>query len=110
MEPSKIARAFKQKVSREVTIDQEGIDRFVVYTPFRFDDGDHYVVILKRLGQDWMLTDEGHTFMHLSYDDVDLTTPTRASLVQDAIAVHGLKNEDGELRLIVPDSHFGDAL
>src|SRR5690348_10055801 len=97
MKPEEIARAFKRKVSQEVQIEPEGIDRFIVYTPFQFEDGDHYVVVLKRINDEWILTDEGHTFMHLSYGEVDLTTTTRKKLIEDALTTFGVSNESGEL-------------
>jgi len=81
-----------------------------VNTPFQFDDGDHYVVVLKREGDKWVLTDEGHTFMHLSYSDLDLTSGTRGEMIDEAILQHKLTNNSGELRLTVPGSAYGDAL
>ena len=42
---------------------------FCVFTPFRFDDGDHITIVLKKKEQaGWVLSDEGHTYMHLTYD------------------------------------------
>src|SRR5687768_4923238 len=105
-----IARAFKRKVSAGVKIEQDGLDRFIVYTPFSFDDGDHYVVVLKRDDDKWVLTDEGHTFMHLSYSEVDLDAGTRSQVIDRALSSSKVENLAGELRLIVPGKAFGDAL
>ena len=110
MAPTDIARAFKRKVNGEVSVEPSGIDRFVVYTPFQFDDGDHYVVVLKREQGKWLLTDEGHTFMHLSYEDVDLATETRAQLIDQALSTYHVENDGGELKLVIPGTSYGDAL
>lgn len=105
-----ILRAFKEKVCREVEIEQKGLDRYIIYTPFAFDDGDHYVVLLKREKDQWLLTDEGHTFMHLSYGGVDVLKGQRGELVKESLVASGLENRSGELILKVPDEQFGDAL
>jgi len=44
-----------------------------------FEDGDHLAIVLKREQSNWMLSDEGHTYMHLTYDldEKDLRTGTR---------------------------------
>lgn len=105
-----IIRAFREKVCAEVDVEAQGVDRFIVYTPFMFDDGDHFVVILRKDGSRWMLTDEGHTFMHLSYIEVDLDSGTRAKVIDQALASHHVTRDNGELRLSVPDDQYGDAL
>lgn len=110
MTTADIIESFRHKVSREIDLEPEGVDRYVVYTPFLFDDGDHYVVVLKREGKGWVLTDEAHTFMHLSYADVDLTQGTRARVIDQALTAYRVQNNCGELRVAVPDEAFGDAL
>jgi hypothetical protein len=107
---AEIIRSFREKVSAEVELEGQGLDRFIVYTPFMFDDGDHYVVILRRESQDWVLSDEGHTFMHLSYAEVDLDTGSRARLIDQALAAFRVDRREGELRVSIPDEQFGDAL
>ena len=76
-----------------------------------FEDGDHFVIILRRdLDRGWVLSDEGHTLMHLSYSGVDLDRGTRAKVIDHTLSAHGVTNQQGELRLHVPDNSFGDAL
>jgi hypothetical protein len=105
-----IIESFRQKVGREIDLEAEGVDRYIIYTPFMFDDGDHYVVVLHQERGQWVLTDEAHTFMHLSYSDVELTRGTRARIIDQALMSYHVENNDGELRLAVPDGAFGDAL
>ncbi len=63
-----IIRAFKESACGDIELASGGINRYLVQVPFTFTDGDHYVVILRQEGQKWILSDEGHTFMHLSYE------------------------------------------
>jgi hypothetical protein len=112
MNLSELREQLKLKVCNTVDIEEQGLHRFVVYTPFMFDDGDHFVTILKQdQGSDhWVFTDEGHTFMHVSYDEVDLSQGTRKSIIDQALLNFAMTNDGGEVRLEVPDEAFGDAL
>jgi hypothetical protein len=105
-----IETSFKKKVCDEVQLEVEGNDRLIVYTPFTFDDGDHFVVVLKRESGEWLLSDEGHTFMHMSYTGLDFSKGTRAKIIDDAIASFGLNNRNGELVVPVSTGNYGDAL
>ena len=62
--------SFKKAVCDAVEIVPRG-NKYVVQVPFTFADGDHYVVMLAQEGDRWVLTDAGHTFMHLSYTQPD---------------------------------------
>ncbi len=110
MNDQDILRVFKEKVCQEVEIAKQGLDRYIIYTPFAFDDGDHYVVLLKRENSSWLLTDEGHTFMHLSYGGVDVLSGQRGEMVKESLATAGMENRSGEIRLKIPGDQFGDAL
>lgn len=105
-----IERSFRDAVCEEVTLVQSGIERYIVNSPFHFEDGDHFVVLLKRIDGDWTLTDEGHTFMHLSYDVPQFDQGNRWSIIERALAGSGVENSDGEILLPVPGEDFGDAL
>lgn len=110
MNPTELLSQLRSKVSSEIDIESEGLGRYIVYTPFMFDDGDHYVVILRKHGDEWMLSDEGHTLMHLSYSGLDLATGTRARIIEEAITANGVELLGGELSLRVPHDDFGNAL
>lgn len=105
-----IVRSFREKVSAEIELEREGINRYIVYTPFMFDDGDHYVVILQEEGGRWVLSDEGHTFMHLSYTEVNLESTTRSKIIDQALATYSVSRVQDELRAHIPDAQYGDAL
>ena len=107
-----IEHEFSEKVSAEVQLEAEGTNRYRVFTPFRFDDGDHLVIVLKQEDGGWVLSDEAHTYMHLTYemDEQDLRSGTRQRIIAGALSVFGVEDRDGELRLDVPNGQYGDAL
>ena len=107
-----VEQDFHQKVSQKIRLSAEGIDRFRVFTPFLFDDGDHLAIVLKKEGARWVLSDEAHTYMHLTYDidEKDLHRGTRQKIISNALSTFGIEDHEGELVLEVPDERYGDAL
>lgn len=115
MNVSSIKDDFKSRVCEQIDIEQEGDNRFFVTTPFRFGDGDHYVIILKKEDNRWILTDEAHTLMHLSYwmDDKSLEESAignRKEIMDSSLSSYFVQNRGGELVIQVNESRFGDAL
>jgi hypothetical protein len=110
MDDTDLIRTFQEKLCKEIEIESLGINGYAVYTPFMFDDGDHFVVLLKKGAGGWYFTDNGHTLMHLSYADLDLSSGTRGKFVEETLTLHGVDNKSGELRFDVPGDAFGDAL
>jgi len=107
-----IERDFVAKVGAKVRVVAEGQERYRVLTPFLFDDGDHLSIVLRREGPQWLLTDEGHTFMHLTYDldEKDLRKGTRHKIIGNALSTFGVADREGALHLPVQGEQFGDAL
>lgn len=107
-----IEREFQRKVCEKVRLSGEGLHRFRVFTPFQFEDGDHLAIVLRREGDRWVLSDEGHTYMHLTYDleEKDLQRGTRQKIIANALTAFFVEDREGELALPVPDEQFGDAL
>ena len=107
-----IERDFKEKVCEKVRLAPEGLERFRVFTPFQFEDGDHLAIVLKREEGHWVLSDEGHTYMHLTYDldEKDMQRGTRAKIISNALSAFLVEDRAGELALAVPDGRYGDAL
>ena len=105
-------RDFHEKVSAQIRLVAEGMERFRVFTPFLFEDGDHMVIVLKKEGARWVLSDEAHTYMHLTYDidERDLHSGTRQKIISNALSIFRIDDRDGELVLDVPDERYGDAL
>lgn len=107
-----ITKQFKEKVCKEIEITQEGINRYFISTPFSFEDGDSLVIILKKENNAWILTDEAHTFMHMSYfmDIEVLNDGKRKGIIDGITSMYSVENRDGELVLTIPNSEYGDAL
>ena len=112
MDVSELLAQFKKTVCDQVRIEQEGLDRYRVFTPFRFSDGDMFVILFKRREDEWVLSDEGHTFMHLSYtfEDRELRTGTRSTLIERALSAFGITEDNGELYVPIEEGKYGDAL
>ncbi|MCY3723619.1 MAG: DUF1828 domain-containing protein [Candidatus Poribacteria bacterium] len=107
-----IEQDFIDKVSAKVRVLPDGRDRFRVFTPFRFDDGDHLAIVLKKEQGRWLLSDGGHTYMHLTYDidERKLFSGTREKIISNALSTFKVEDRFGELILEVKDARFGDAL
>ena len=107
-----IEQDFIDKVSAKVRLSSDGKERFRVLTPFQFDDGDQLVIVLKKADGRWVLSDEAHTYMHLTYD-IDaksLHTGTRREIILNALSMFEVEDRNGELILDVSDTRYGDAL
>ena len=109
---SAIESAFHEKVSAKIRLVVDGVNRFRVSTPFRFQDGDHLVIVLKKEGKRWVFTDEAHTYMHLTYDidEEDLRRGPRPKIVADSLSTFRIEDRNGELILDIPENHYADAL
>ena len=107
-----IEQDFKQKVCESLRLASEGVDRYRVLTPFLFEDGDHLAIVLKRERGRWILSDEGHTYMHLTYDldEKDLQRGTRQKIITSALSTFAVDDRNGELILGIRDNRYGDAL
>jgi len=108
MERSVIEREFRDKVSKEIRFLDEGVNRFKVFTPFKFEDGDHLVIVLKNENNKWLLSDEGHTYMHLSYcmDTDSIEKGTRAKIIDTTLQNYNVHEIEGAL---VAELNNGDS-
>ena len=114
MSTSAIETDFQEKICAEVRLFAEGAERYQVFTPFQFDDGDHLSIVLKRdrYGSHWVLSDEGNTIMRLTYDidEIVLGRGTRRRIISDALTMFGAEEQSGEIVLRIEDAQFGNAL
>jgi len=107
-----IQNDFRRIVCDNIRLASEGVNRFRVFTPFLFEDGDHLAIVLKREANGWVLSDEGHTYMHLTYDldEKDLQRGNRQKIITNALSVFSVEDREGELRIVIPEERYGDAL
>ena len=116
MTTTSIEHGFQQSISAEIFLEPDGFERYQVATPFMFDDGDCFVIVLKCVDGSWVFSDEGHTMMRVSFDhdiDMDEYEPGKDRR-KDAIAAAQRRAEievgHDELRITVRDSRYGEAL
>ena len=109
-----LRKQFKDSVCDSIEVIQQGINRFVVETPFAFEDGDSYVIVMIKKRNSWVLTDEGHTLMHLSYwmEDIDdLASGNRNDILLGVLASHSMNlTETGEIEIEILENDYGNAL
>lgn len=110
MDSQELPHNFRKKVCESVELIPEGPDRYIVKTPFAFEDGDILKVVLAQAGTGWYLTDEGHTFMHLLHDELDIDAQTPRRLLDQVLATHDVENTDGELWAHLKEDQIGDSL
>jgi len=111
MNTEQIKSDFQKKVSSAITLYQEGTNRFRVFSPFQFEDGDFFSIVLINIDDKWILSDEGHTLMHLSYEiDIDsLEKGTRAQILSNVLSQFGLTISSGAITSKLNGS-WGDSL
>jgi hypothetical protein len=112
MNPDTIESDFREKVAEKLRLESEGINRYRVFTPFLFEDGDHLSIVLKRENGSWMLTDEGHTYMHLTYDidEKALQQGTRQKIISNALSMFSVEDKGGEIVASIKNEQYGNAL
>ena len=69
-------------------------------------------IVLRKEQSKWILSDEGHTYMHLTYDidEKDLQKGTRQEIISNALSTFSLNDREGELILPIQENRYGDAL
>ncbi len=109
----KIKHEFERQISGQIQLVPDGPNRFRIFTPFTFDDGDCLTIILKNVANHWYLTDEGNTIMHLSYsiDFKDIRSGTRQKIITNTLESFCVEDREGELIMpISEDRDYGDTL
>jgi hypothetical protein len=107
-----IKEEFRRRITEQIDLEPQGADRFQVITPFRFEDGDHFVITLRRENDGWLLSDEANTILHLSYwmeTDV-LQSGNRREIIDSSLSLFAVEDRDGELVMPISGDQFGDAL
>ena len=97
-----LPREFLSKTSDQISLEKVDRNIFEITTPYRFSDGDHFSIVLKKEGQKWILTDEGDTFMHLEVlgiSESSLMVGTKHKILSAILEQFSVKDRDGELIL-----------
>lgn len=105
-------QCFRDRINEAIALVPTDHQKYRVSTPFQFDDGDNLVIVLKRDNDDWILSDEGHTYFHLTYelDESDLRREPRQSIIANTLTAYEMEDREGELVLRLRGDRHGDAL
>ena len=107
-----VERECQESVSGKARLSADGADLFRVLTPFRFDDGDRLVLMLKRDTGRWVSTDEALTYGRLAGDGDASDFPGGAlgNAASGVLSGFGIEERGGERVIPVSDGRPGDAL
>ena len=107
-----IRTSFQKVVCSGIDLLPEGVDRYRIFSDFTFQDGDHLSIVLKREDDTWILSDEGHTLMHLSYrmDLHEILQGKRGNIIDNTLSYHSITNRNGEIIHVIQDEEYGHAL
>jgi hypothetical protein len=100
----------KKQICEAISFIHSGDNRIIIDTPFTFPDGDAIKIVLKENDRGRYLSDEGHTFMHLSYNDLDLSKGTKKKILENILSMNYIINSNGELILPLAGEQLGDML
>lgn len=109
MDGKTLVASFAKSIDCE--IEERGKDRYMVHTGYTYPDGDELHILIEKSDGSWIITDEGHTMMWLSYEDFNITE-TRKTLLSRTLNTNGITMKNGELFVVCPKdkSEIGIAL
>ena len=110
MNKDDMLKAIRRSLCAGVEIEEKGIDRYVVHTDFTYPDGDELRIILKKYDGQWIFTDEGHTMMWLSYDELNLNSASRSNLLSRTLASNHAELIDGRICIRFKQNEAGGAI
>ena len=100
------------EIHSKINFKESGNDRYFIRVPLTFPDGDHYVIILKKEGRDWILTDEGNTLMHVGilkdigggFDNFEVEAAQQIKTILD---LYDIEDRKGCLVVNTGEERFG---
>ena len=100
------------QTSKSVHLESDDEGRMYIVPPFAFGDGDEPVIAPRKNGSGWIFSDEGSTMMRLScrLSDSDRQDPECQRKIDGAMAIGGVRVQNGELYRPVEDSEYSEAL
>ena len=110
MNKDDMPEAIRRSLCTGAEIEERGIDRYVVHTDFTYPDGDELRIILKKNDGQWILTDEGHTMMWLSYEGIDLDPASKSDLMSRIMASNHAELINGRICVRFKQGDAGGAL
>ena len=106
-----IENNFIKSICQKIEFEKDGIDRYRVISPFHFNDGDGLLIVLKKDFDRWVLSDEKHTFRHITYgmnSDI-IFEGSKWDVISDAITMFDVTNDNWELKLELSSDDLASA-
>lgn len=114
MNAEELTAVIHEAIGQQVEVDEQGLLRYTVRTPFTMEDGDHYNIVLRGQADTgaWVVTDEGDTLMHLSYRTAlqSLRKGNRKDIMGRLFRQYGIDEIQGELRINTNQNDLGNAV
>lgn len=104
-----ITESLKKGVCSKIWLEPRGVDRFLIHTGFTFQDGDELHIVLKKKDGRWIITDDAHTLMWLSYEDFNLSE-TRRAILNVTLSSNNVSLDDGRICIDCTDRDAGQCL
>ena len=103
---------FTGQITDKIRLKYDGEDRFRVNVPFYFSDGDSFVIVFKKMGGRWVISDEAHTRLHMSIflDYPILDMPESQLFISSILVKHDVDSRNHELIRDVVDGKYADGL
>lgn len=103
-------KEIKKSICSEYEFEEIGIGEYSVHTNMYYDDGDEFHIVMKEVDEGYVLTDEGHTMMWLSYEGYNFTD-VRKKLLSGIISQNNVSFDDERINVSVDSpSKVGPAL
>jgi hypothetical protein len=100
---------FIAKLHDSITLEQLDQNMFELITPYTFSDGDGFSIVLKKENDNWILTDEGDTLMHLDIlgiSEASLLSGTKHKIFSAILEQFSMIDRDGELILKIENDDY----
>ena len=113
LDPVQLERLLCERLCASVRIHRRSDDVLMLESPFTFPDGDHVPIYLSEtVSGGIVLSDRGHTLMHISYDhDVDsFYEGARATLREQIVRESGIEEDRGIFSMETPPDQVAAAL
>lgn len=101
--------SIRKSMCSKTTLEPRGVDRYLVHTGYTFQDGDELHIVLKKKDGRWILTDDAHTMMWLSYEDFTLTD-SRKAVLDVTLSSNNVSMEEGRIFIDCTGKDVGQCL
>ncbi len=102
--------AIRRAMCADTGYTELNMNRTLLHTGHFFPDGDEFRIVLEYKEEDgWIITDDGHTAMWLSYEDFEITD-VRKDILRRILNTNGAKFDEGEVYVRCNENNAGRAL